>query len=67
MAERLSAARTKTEGFRALDTLQVATALHLNAKEFLSFDERQRKLAAAEGLLENLRTVQGQTVTSTSG
>lgn len=53
VAERLSSARTKTEGLRALDTLHVATALHLHAKEFLSFDERQRKLAAAEGLTVN--------------
>jgi len=28
----------------------VATALHLGASEFLTFDERQRKLAQAEGL-----------------
>jgi len=49
-AERLSAAHTKAEGNRALDTLHVATALHLKATEFLTFDERQRKLAAAEGL-----------------
>ena len=49
-AERLSSARTKTEGHRALDVLRVATALHLEAKEFLSFDERQRNLATDEGL-----------------
>ena len=49
-AERLSSAHTKAQGYRALDTLHVATALHLDAKEFLSFDERQRKLARAEGL-----------------
>jgi predicted nucleic acid-binding protein len=49
-AERLSAAHTKAEGQRALDILHVSTALHLETKEFLSFDERQRKLAAAEGL-----------------
>jgi len=28
----------------------VATALHFAAKEFLSFDEKQRHLAAAAGL-----------------
>jgi predicted nucleic acid-binding protein len=33
-----------------MDTLHVATALHLGAKEFLTFDARQSKLAAAEGL-----------------
>ncbi|MGH8248597.1 MAG: type II toxin-antitoxin system VapC family toxin [Gammaproteobacteria bacterium] len=49
-AERLSAAHTKAEGHRALDTLHVATALHLEAEEFLTFDERQRRLALAEGL-----------------
>lgn len=49
-AERLSATYTKTEGQRALDILHVATALHLEAKEFLTFDDRQRALATAEGL-----------------
>ena len=49
-AERLSSVHTRAEGHRALDTLHVATALHLEAKEFLTFDERQRKLALAEGL-----------------
>lgn len=49
-AERLSSTHTKADGHRALDTLHVATAIHLEAKEFLSFDDRQRKLAAAEGL-----------------
>lgn len=50
IAERLSKAYTKTEGHRAFDVLHVATALHLDAHEFLSFDDRQRKLAKAEGL-----------------
>ena len=50
IAERLSKAYTKFEGQRAFDVLHVATALHLGAREFLSFDERQRKLAKAEGL-----------------
>jgi hypothetical protein len=50
IAERLSAARTKTEGHRALDILHVATARVLQAQEFLTFDERQSKLAQAEGL-----------------
>ena len=49
-AERLSSARTKAEGHRALDVLHVATALHLNAREFLSFDKGPRQLATAEGL-----------------
>ena len=49
-AERLSSARTKVGGPRALDILHVATALHLGAEELLSFDDRQRRLATAEGL-----------------
>ena len=47
-AERLSASYTKAEGHRALDILHVATALHLNTREFLTFDAKQRKLATAE-------------------
>jgi len=50
IAERLSNAHTKAQGHRAFDVLHVATALHLGAREFLSFDARQRKLAKAEGL-----------------
>lgn len=50
VAERLSATYTKTVGHRALDILHVATALVLEAREFLTFDSRQRKLAAAQGL-----------------
>ena len=49
-AERLSASYTKTGGHRALDILHIATALVLEAEEFISFDSNQRKLAAAEGL-----------------
>jgi predicted nucleic acid-binding protein len=50
IAERLSAKHTKTDGPRAMDILHVATALHLGAREFLSFDGNQRKLARAEGM-----------------
>lgn len=50
IAERLSHDHTWSEGNRGFDILHVATALHLNAKEFLSFDAQQRKLAEAEGL-----------------
>lgn len=53
-AERLSASYTKAEGHRALDILHVATALHLNTREFLTFDAKQRKLATAEGLKTKL-------------
>jgi predicted nucleic acid-binding protein len=49
-AERISSTRTKAGGQRALDILHVATALHLGAQEFLTFDDRQRQLATAEGL-----------------
>jgi predicted nucleic acid-binding protein len=50
IAERLSSRYTAAGGFRAFDLLHVATALHLEARNFLSFDERQRKAARNEGL-----------------
>ena len=50
IAERLSNTYTKGEGHRAFDVMHVATALHLRARVFLSFDDRQRKLAKAVGL-----------------
>ena len=37
-------------GMRTLDTLHVASALELGAKEFWTFDERQKRLAKAAGL-----------------
>lgn len=37
-------------GIRTLDSLHVAVALELGAVAFWTFDERQAKLAAAEGL-----------------
>ena len=49
-AKRLSSIYTMHSGHRALDILHVATALHLGATEFLSFDQTQRKLAVAAGL-----------------
>ena len=51
IAERLSAQYTWTEGYRGFDVLHVATALHLGATEFLSFDGKQKDLAEAEGLI----------------
>ena len=51
IAERLSAQYTWTEGYRGFDLLHVATALHLGAAEFLTFDAKQKKLAEAEGLV----------------
>jgi predicted nucleic acid-binding protein len=39
-----------TFGIRTLDSLHVACALELKAERFWTFDERQAKLARAEGL-----------------
>ena len=50
LAETLSKRHTMDGGHRGLDILHVATALHLGAREFLTFDSNQRKLAAAEKL-----------------
>jgi predicted nucleic acid-binding protein len=50
LAETLSKRHTIAGGHRAFDVLHVATALHLGAREFLTFDANQRKLAAAEKL-----------------
>jgi predicted nucleic acid-binding protein len=38
-------------GVRTLDSLHVACALELQAEEFWTFDDRQRKLAKAAGLV----------------
>lgn len=51
IGERLSAQYTWTEGHRGFDVLHVATALHLGASEFLTFDANQKRLAQAEGLV----------------
>ncbi len=48
-AERLSAQYTWTEGYRGFDVIHVATAVHLGATEFLTFDDKQKQLAEAEG------------------
>lgn len=50
LAERLSATYTESRGHRLADVLHVATALHLGAEEFLTFDANQKLLAEAEGL-----------------
>ena len=50
LAETLSKRHTIAGGHRSLNVLHVATALHLGAREFLTFDTNQRKLAAAEKL-----------------
>ena len=49
-AEHLSTRHTIRGGHRSFDILHVATALTLRAREFLTFDTNQQKLAAAEGL-----------------
>jgi predicted nucleic acid-binding protein len=51
LAEQLSAKYTEANGHRLVDILHVATALHLGMAEFLSFDDRQKSLAEAEGLV----------------
>ena len=46
----LSAKYTPTLGTRTLDLLHVAAALELGCTDFLTFDQRQRRAAQAEGL-----------------
>jgi predicted nucleic acid-binding protein len=50
VADRLSARHTPKEGTRGFDILHVATALHLGARKFLTFDLGQKRMAMAEGL-----------------
>jgi len=50
-ARRLSTRYTLRQGYRAFDILHIGAALHLNADLFFSFDEHQRKLATAAGLV----------------
>jgi predicted nucleic acid-binding protein len=50
LAEMLSRRHTAAHGHRSLDVLHVATAIHLGAREFLTFDANQRGLAAREKL-----------------
>ena len=50
-AEELSARHTARRGHRGFDILHVATALVLNAESLLTFDQNQRALAEAAGLL----------------
>jgi predicted nucleic acid-binding protein len=42
--------QTERLGCRTLDVLHVACAVHIAATEFLTFDDRQRKLARSAGL-----------------
>ena len=50
LARSLSGRATAEGGHRTLDVLHVATAVHLGAKKFLTFDGRQRALARHAGL-----------------
>jgi predicted nucleic acid-binding protein len=50
LARTLSLKKTSMGGHRTLDLLHVATAVHLGAQDFLTFDDRQRVLAAHAGL-----------------
>ena len=50
LARVLSLRQTAKGGHRTLDVLHVATAVHLGAREFLTFDARQRALARHAGL-----------------
>jgi len=49
-AARLSERHVATTGTRSLDILHVAAAKSIRATQFISFDGRQRALAAAAGL-----------------
>lgn len=50
LARTYSLQHTACGGHRTLDILHVATAVHLGASTFLTFDARQRKLARHAGL-----------------
>ena len=50
-AMRLSAAYTLSGGHSGFDILHTAAAIVLDAEQFLTFDENQKRLATAEGLV----------------
>ncbi len=56
LARELTHRNTARSGNRTLDILHVATAVHLGARKFLTFDARQQDLAQHAGL-ENLGSV----------
>ena len=49
-AESLGAAHSESLGCRSADLFHVAAAVELGCDQFLTFDERQRKMAKAAGL-----------------
>jgi predicted nucleic acid-binding protein len=49
-ARQISRRRTGTLGLRTLDILHVASAILLKGERFLTFDQRQERLAKSEGL-----------------
>ena len=51
LARTFSLTQTAAGGHRTLDILHVATAVHLGADVFLTFDDRQRALAEHAGLM----------------
>lgn len=50
-SKRLSVTHTLTGGHRGFDILHVAASIRLKAKQLLTFDGNQKKLAEAEGLV----------------
>ena len=50
IAGELSELHSTGGGHRSFDLLHVATAIHFGARDFLTFDGNQRKLAEAAGL-----------------
>jgi predicted nucleic acid-binding protein len=64
LARRLSRRYTAKVGARSLDILHVASAMLLRPDVFYSFDERQRKLAAAEGLAVRPSHIQPRATTN---
>ncbi|MDR1281616.1 MAG: type II toxin-antitoxin system VapC family toxin [Opitutaceae bacterium] len=44
-AQRIAEKSCRTDGIRSMDILHVASAIHLGAHAFATFDERQRRLA----------------------
>ncbi len=50
LGDELSTRHTAQHGHRLTDMVHMATALHLGAEEFLTFDADQKRLAEVEGL-----------------